>query len=306
MQFKLAALDQIAKFIVGDNPLPFPYRSSSKLTSFFTRLGLDYYHRSESRNKWTLEAVIEINKKSSEDGPFPSHEMVSVIEDVLNPTYFNSVESDFLANVQSEKVNYDAALELMNQVLRPYQLQMVPDRIGGTAKLKSIDGQFVSTARSSLETVQKLTFAPKVFDLPQPMLIQHDLVAIMMPFDAAFVRVQEAIEQACGNAIFRCRRADDIWANSSIIQDVFELIVVSEIVVVDLTGKNPNVMYETGIAHTLGKHVVPIAQSIEHVPFDLRSHRVLPYHPNREGLSSLVDELTKRLLTIKNGHSWED
>jgi hypothetical protein len=67
---------------------------------------------------------------------------------------------------------------------------------------------------------------------------------------------------------------------------------------VDFTEKNPNVMYETGIAHTLGKHVVPITQSLDDVPFDMRHHRVLKYLPNGEGLDALQRALTDRLVTI--------
>ncbi|MBK9356824.1 MAG: hypothetical protein IPN08_05460 [Bacteroidales bacterium] len=73
-----------------------------------------------------------------------------------------------------------------------------------------------------------------------------------------------------------CRKANDIWENSTFIQDIFELIFTSKIVVGDFSGKNPNVFYEIGIAHTLGKTVIPITQSINDVPADLR-HRVLKY-----------------------------
>ncbi|MEI7460450.1 MAG: hypothetical protein WCK15_13650 [Pirellula sp.] len=296
MQMKSAALDQIAQFICGDNPLPFPYRSSSKLTTFFTGLGLDYIHRGETRNSWTRDAVIDINTKATKDGEFPSAEMVSVIEEVMNPAYFTPNEL--------EKVDYDAALQLINKVLKPYRLDVAIDDNGGGAKLRSVDGQFVSTAHANPERVKKLTFAPQVFNVPDSTDIQHDLVAIMMPFGAAFSKVHDAIKEACNSASLRNKRADDIWANSTIIQDIVDLVFVAEIVIVDFTGKNPNVMYETGIAHTLGKHVVPITQSIEHVPFDLQSHRVLQYHPNQEGLSKLTLELAARLKTITNGHSW--
>jgi hypothetical protein len=68
-----------------------------------------------------------------------------------------------------------------------------------------------------------------------------------------------------------------------------------ELFVVDFTDRNPNVMYETGIAHTLGKTVVPITQSIDDVPFDISHHRVLPYLSNREGLEELRSKLAARL-----------
>jgi hypothetical protein len=66
-------------------------------------------------------------------------------------------------------------------------------------------------------------------------------------------------------------------------------------VVVDFTGRNSNVMYETGIAHTLGKHVIPITQSREDVPFDIQHHRALLYLPNAQGFAELEAGLTKKL-----------
>jgi len=77
-------------------------------------------------------------------------------------------------------------------------------------------------------------------------------------------------------------------------------------VVVDFSGKNSNVMYETGIAHTLGKHVVPITQAMADVPFDLQPHRALVYLGNAEGIAAMKKELSKRLATLVQGHSWDD
>jgi len=111
---------------------------------------------------------------------------------------------------------------------------------------------------SAKPSERKITFAPSIFHVPENTMVEADLVALMMPFDAAFNSVHMAISKACASANYRCVRVDDIWEDSVIIQDIFSLIFRSHVVVVDFTGKNPNVMYETGIAHTLGKHVVPI------------------------------------------------
>ena len=146
------------------------------------------------------------------------------------------------------------------------------------------------------DAVRKITFCPSVFRVPAEGVAQ-DLVAVMMPFASHFDTVFDSIKAACLEARLRCQRADDIWKDSTIIQDIFHLIFTSNIVIVDFSEKNPNVMYETGIAHTLGKQVVPITQSMDDVPFDLKQHRVLKYLPNRE-LSRLRTELTCRLLTI--------
>jgi hypothetical protein len=68
--------------------------------------------------------------------------------------------------------------------------------------------------------------------------------------------------------------------------------------VVDFSGKNPNVLYETGIAHTLGKTVIPLTQSVSDIPFDLKPHRALLYSKTEDGLKGLVEQLSLRLKTV--------
>jgi len=141
---------------------------------------------------------------------------------------------------------------------------------------------------------RRILFAPHVFQVPD-VALEDDLVAVMMPMKAEFDAIYNTIRTSCSESGFRCLRADDIWDESVIIQDIFNLVFRAHAVVVDFTQKNPNVMYETGIAHTLGKHVIPITQSLDDVPFDLRHHRVLKYLPNAEGLATLTTSLAKRL-----------
>jgi len=100
------------------------------------------------------------------------------------------------------------------------------------------------------------------------------------------------------NAGLRCRRADDIWENPAIIQDVVSLIDRSRVVVCDCTGRNPNVFYEAGIAHTLGREVILITQNAQDIPFDLRHLRYIPYLNNAEGRGALTAALQDRMQTI--------
>lgn len=159
-----------------------------------------------------------------------------------------------------------------------------------------LDDNFPATTTfiSAKPSERKITFAPSVFQIPDG-LIEHDLVAVMMPFRREFDGVFAAIKEACETVMMRGLRADDIWENSTFIQDIFSLIYRAQIVVVDFTGKNPNVMYETGIAHTLGKNLVPITQSIEDIPSDMNHHKALKYLGNAEGLAGLKTQLAKKL-----------
>jgi hypothetical protein len=157
-----------------------------------------------------------------------------------------------------------------------------------------------STYVSAKPSERRITFAPYVFQIPDG-YVELDLVAVMMPFAMEFAAVHESIKSATTSCGLRCLRADDIWEDTTIVQDIFALIYRAQVVVVDFTGKNPNVMYETGVAHTLGKHVIPISQSLEDVPFDMRHHRVLKYLPNSEGLLKLTADLATKLRQVSVG-----
>ena len=150
---------------------------------------------------------------------------------------------------------------------------------------------------SAKPSEKRITFSPSVFEIPN-VSVENSLVAIMMPFKAELEPVFKTIRVSCNDASYRALRVDDIWEESTIIQDIFNLLFRSSIVIVDFTGKNPNVMYETGIAHTLGKLVIPISQNIDDVPFDMKHHRVLQYLPNSEGLESLKTKLTQKLKQV--------
>lgn len=138
---------------------------------------------------------------------------------------------------------------------------------------------------------------PTVFTLPERP-IEANLISAMMPFAGAFTPVYQAIEAAANDLGVRCRRADNIWVNNAIIQDVVDLIASSRVVVCDLSGKNANVFYEAGIAHTLGKEVVLLTQSHDDVPFDLRHLRYIHYLGNGEGIAQMGQVLKGRLTQL--------
>jgi len=191
-----------------------------------------------------------------------------------DPDYPGNVFDVLLSLVQSDPNNLGRIEQYVTQKLT-----------GGGETISSAPGR------------SKIYFTPHVFEVPDA-TTDRSLVSVMMPFDAAFTPVYEAIKKACTDAGVHCQRVDEIWGHTAIIQDMFSLVWRSFIVVCDFTGRNANVFYECGIAHTLGKHVIPIAQHDNDVPFDLRHHRYLSYHPIPEGLELLRDGLAKRLRTL--------
>jgi hypothetical protein len=156
----------------------------------------------------------------------------------------------------------------------------------------------VDLYRMLLRTVRPRRQRPTVFRIEEHERIEPELVSVMMPFDAGFNAVYESIGAAALNAGLRARRADDIWENPAFIQDVVSLIDRSRVVICDCTGRNPNVFYEAGIAHTLGREVILITQADHDIPFDLRHLRYVRYLNNGEGRAALTAALQGRLETI--------
>jgi hypothetical protein len=103
-------------------------------------------------------------------------------------------------------------------------------------------------------------------------------VFVLMPFATELQAVYEdhikAVTTRLGLTVIR---ADNFFAAHSIISDVWNAINQAQILIADCTGRNPNVFYELGIAHTLGKPVILIAQSVDDIPFDIRHIRTILY-----------------------------
>jgi hypothetical protein len=59
------------------------------------------------------------------------------------------------------------------------------------------------------------------------------------------------------------------------------------------------VFYETGIAHTVGKEVILITQTIDDVPFDLRHLRCIVYEYTPKGIQLLETNLTNTINNIR-------
>jgi hypothetical protein len=153
----------------------------------------------------------------------------------------------------------------------------------------------VDLYRMLLRNFQPRRQRPSVFTITEHENIEPMLVSLMMPFDAAFTPVADSLRSMVERVGLRCRRADDIWENPAIIQDIVSLIDRSRVVICDCTGRNPNVFYEIGIAHTLGREVILITENAADIPFDLRHLRYVRYLNNTEGRQALSATLEERL-----------
>jgi hypothetical protein len=201
-----------------------------------------------------------------------------------------------------------SGLEYRYRFLRNDGIPDIPShRIEAAAAELRIGRWDLTRTRWSVKSgdLYRMLFEQNLVNLPKPTAFELTLrsaepsrIAVMMPFSAKFAAVWETLKETAAEGGWVCQRADDIWENSVLINDVVGLIARSKVVVCDLTDRNANVFYETGIAHTLGREVVLITQSEQDVPFDLTHHRYVKYLPNAEGLASLKAALSRRLHTL--------
>jgi len=153
----------------------------------------------------------------------------------------------------------------------------------------------VDLFRVLLRRAQPRRHRPRVFNIAEHENIEPVLVSAMMPFAPEFDGVYQILQGLAEEVGLRCRRADDIWEDPAVIQDVVNLIDRSRVVIADCSGRNPNVFYEIGIAHTLGRDVILITQNEADIPFDLRHLRYVRYLNNGEGRAQLAQRLRQRL-----------
>jgi nucleoside 2-deoxyribosyltransferase len=87
---------------------------------------------------------------------------------------------------------------------------------------------------------------------------------------------------------WECWRVDERRGAGNIVRQIVEGIAQATLVVADLTALQSHVLYELGVAHTLGVPVLTLAQrGGEAMPFDLRSYRYLEYEDTAAGARRL-------------------
>lgn len=110
---------------------------------------------------------------------------------------------------------------------------------------------------------------------------------IVMPFNEPWsAEVETSVREILINHGYKSIRADDMFG-ANLMEDIWKGICQSEIVIVDTTGRNPNVYYELGICHSLGKEVIKMTQSVTDIPFDIRHLRHVVYENSLSGVRKL-------------------
>jgi len=124
---------------------------------------------------------------------------------------------------------------------------------------------------------------------------QQKFVFAAMPYSPDFEDVYYlAMGPAARSVNAVCRRVDQESFVGDIMQEVKRLIKGSIAVIADVSGSNPNVLFEEGFAHALDRKTIQICRTPqEKLPFDVRNLRTLRYRQGQ--VHRLKEDLTKQL-----------
>ena len=136
--------------------------------------------------------------------------------------------------------------------------------------------------------------------------LEIELLSVSKADSIAFVVMQfteefnslytEVIAPTCERFGFTVVRGDDIYNNGLIIEDISRSIRESAVIIADITPDNPNVFYEVGFAHGIGKPTVLLAERRRlPLPFDVHGFRTVFYDNSIGGKSAVEKALTKHL-----------
>jgi hypothetical protein len=113
-------------------------------------------------------------------------------------------------------------------------------------------------------------------------------VFVLMPFAKGYDDVYHlGIKAASDKAGAYAERLDEQMFKESMLQRIHNQIAKADVIVADMTGRNPNVFYEVGYAHALGKVVILLTQKGDDIPFDLKHYRHIVY----ENVMGLLPQL---------------
>ncbi len=124
---------------------------------------------------------------------------------------------------------------------------------------------------------------------------------VIIPFDDRFDGVYEVVRRAVSTALpgerIQCSSLKESKAAGKITDHIVSAIENATLCVADVSGNNPNVMWETGYAMALGKPTILIAERLGRLPFDLKVHQILEYGcADLEPFAAEVAEATRQTL----------
>lgn len=177
-------------------------------------------------------------------------------------------------------------------------MQSSPERFFDTNKLLL---QNPKTDLSIKNTIPNFQFYTNLGIVIENIKVKENTAFCLMPFNDRYQAIYHAIFYSCQAANYSCTRSDDVYNPGNLLRQIVNMMLESSIIIALLDGQNPNVFYEIGIAHSIGKTVLLLAnkKNKDEIPFDLKSDRLLLYS-NTSDLHEKLYETLKNINYVDN------
>lgn len=177
-------------------------------------------------------------------------------------------------------------------------MQSSPERFFDTNKLLL---QNPETDLSIKNTVPNFQFYTNLGIVIENINVKENSVFCLMPFNDRYSAIYQAIFYSCQAVNYSCTRSDEVYNPGNLLRQIVNMLLESSIIIALLDGQNPNVFYEIGIAHSIGKTVLLLAnkKNKDEIPFDLKSDRLLLYSNNADLYDKLYETL-KNMYYVDN------
>ena len=113
-------------------------------------------------------------------------------------------------------------------------------------------------------------------------------------WEEALTVFEDVIKPACQANDLEPIRADGIAVPGEITEQIFRHLYDDEVVIADVSGGNPNVMYELGLRHTRSLLTVQIGEYGQ-LPFDVAALRTIMFSRSERGLIDARNQLEQAL-----------
>lgn len=123
--------------------------------------------------------------------------------------------------------------------------------------------------------------------------VKPDQVFVLTPFSYSYKSAYDEIAKVCREVGLVAKRGDEEHISGGILLHIIREIAQSRLVIANISGRNPNVFYELGIAQSIGKPVLIVSKSFSEIPFDLRQQQLILYEKEDELRDRLRDALVR-------------
>ena len=193
------------------------------------------------------------------------------------------LNDDYKSNIDDDRAYIESEIYSLNE------------RLSSTAQRWEELNRLLLETQNKLENKEGIVSAEKFLECYgvdiKNIQINNQRVFVLTPFNSMYKDTYDVISKVCKNLHLKACRSDENYTGLSIMKHIVEMIATSRIIIANVDGRNPNVMYELGIAHALNKPTIIIDEANKMLPFDIQGNHIIIYKDFEDLELKLKDEL---------------